>query len=295
MCPNCSKAPTCRDLLHILKAFSFEEKKSEDQYFEMFPFMKKPPSDSTVDPKNKLNELTSGEWLSFTRTVLSGAFPKIFGHALRRKHPEYKSPFLMGQLISFFTKTGDIVLDPFAGTGTSLVAASLLGREAIGFEIQKKWCEIYYEICNREDIQKQKLVQGHCVTLAGFVPPESLDFVIMDPPNPLKPDDWSDPDLDSPHAPVDAFFNMFHELVKTLRVAMKWGKYAAIFTRNIYQDGHYVYMTPMFAAAAEDAGLTLKGEKIWENKAEKMRPFGYPHSYIPNVVHYNILIFQKTK
>lgn len=40
------------------------------------------------------------------------------------------------------TNEGDIVLDPFAGSGTSLVAAKNLGRHYLGFEIEKRWCDI---------------------------------------------------------------------------------------------------------------------------------------------------------
>lgn len=295
MCPDCSKARSCADLLNILKIFSFEVKKTDEEYLDIFPFMKAPPEDARADPRNKLNELTSGEWLTFTRTVISASFPKTIGHALRRKHPDYKSPFLLGQFIAFFTKPGELVLDPFAGTGTSLLAASILGRDAVGFEFKKKWCDIYYAICEKEEIQKQKLVHGHCAALAAYLPAESTDFIIMDPPDPTKPGEWLEPDEPQPASPMDTFFAMFDELARSLNNTLRTGKYMAVFTKNLYHDGHYEYITPRFAESAEKAGFILKGEKVWENKAEKLRPFGYPHSYIPNIVHFNILIFQKNK
>lgn len=292
MCVECKHAEKCRDLLNLLRIYSYEERKKEPDYSKTFPFTKPRPEGIEVDHNNKLNELSSGEWLTFTRTVISEQFPKTIGHKLRRKHPDYKSPFLMGQLISFFTKRGDLLLDPFAGTGTSLVAASLLEREAIGFELHKKWVDVYYEICVQEGLKKQKLVQGDCVHLSRYLPPESTDFIIMDPPSITNPSEWLGPEMgDLP--PIEAFFTLLEELLINCYKAMRDNKYIAVFARNLYQKGNYIYITPHYAAAAENAGFILKGEKVWENKAEKLRPYGYPHTYVPNVVHYNILIFQK--
>jgi len=75
--------------------------------------------------------------------------------------------------------------------------------------------------------------------------------------------------------------------------SLKEHKHMAVFTRNLYQNGQYIFLTPYFASIAAEAGFLLKGEKIWENSAEKLRPYGYPHSYVPNISHYSILIFQK--
>lgn len=292
MCPDCSHAPKCRDLLNLLRIYRLEEKPPEPDYRKLFPWTR-PRPDGDVDPNNKLNELGSGEWLKFTRTVLTETFPKTLGHELRRKHPDYKSPFLLGQLLAFFTKERDMILDPFAGTGSTLVAAALMNRESVGFELYKKWIDIYYEICKTHEIPRQKLVQGDCVHLSRYLPAESVDFILMDPPNILKPVEWLGKDLKGEQA-FDLFFSMMEELFVNCRKVLRNKKYLAVFTKNLYQEGGYVYITPHFAAAGQHAGFILKGEKIWENTAEKLRPYGYPHTYVPNVVHYNILIFQKS-
>lgn len=59
-----------------------------------------------------------------------------------RFHPTQKPLKLMQALIELTTKSGQIVLDPFCGSGTTLVAAKMLGRKYTGFEINKLYSEI---------------------------------------------------------------------------------------------------------------------------------------------------------
>ena len=66
-----------------------------------------------------------------------------------RQHPTQKPLPLMRWIIEKYTQPDDIILDPFAGSGTTLVAAKQLGRKFLGFEIEPK----YVEIC------KQRLAQ----------------------------------------------------------------------------------------------------------------------------------------
>lgn len=59
-----------------------------------------------------------------------------------RVHPAQKPARLMEMLVADFTDAGDLILDPFMGSGTTLVAAKRLGRKAIGIEISEAYCEI---------------------------------------------------------------------------------------------------------------------------------------------------------
>lgn len=59
-----------------------------------------------------------------------------------KPHPSTKPEALLRELVSDFTDPGDLVLDPFMGSGTTLVAAKRLGRRAIGIEREERYCEM---------------------------------------------------------------------------------------------------------------------------------------------------------
>ena len=65
-----------------------------------------------IHPRNRLNALSGNEWLYFTKSVWTTAYPSELGHALRKQHGANKPPRLMARLIEFFTKSGELVLDP---------------------------------------------------------------------------------------------------------------------------------------------------------------------------------------
>jgi DNA modification methylase len=71
---------------------------------------------------------------------LSDVQPWIYSG--NRSHPTEKSVGILKPLIETFTKPGQVVLDPFAGSGSTLVAASLAGREYLGIELESKYCQL---------------------------------------------------------------------------------------------------------------------------------------------------------
>lgn len=57
-------------------------------------------------------------------------------------HPTEKAVEIIKPLIETFSKRGDLVLDPFLGSGTTAVAAALAGRDYLGVELEKPYCEL---------------------------------------------------------------------------------------------------------------------------------------------------------
>ena len=79
---------------------------------------------------------------------------------------------------------------------------------------------------------------------------------------------------------------------KLLRV-IKPGKYAAVIIRDAYQEGQYQMAAYRIAQDWQEVGWKIKGDKIWYATGSRMRPYGYPYGYVPNIVHQHIIILRK--
>src|SRR5437016_2008811 len=93
--------------------------------------------------RNKLNELSGRDWIKFTKSWFVHR-PEPRGDR-KIRHPASFPESLVKDFVSFFTKKGELVVDPFVGTGSTLLAALETGRSAIGFEIVKKYADISRE------------------------------------------------------------------------------------------------------------------------------------------------------
>ena len=77
---------------------------------------------------------------------------KASERGIPRQHPTQKPIALMKWLIMPHTKEGDIVLDPFLGSGTTAVACKQLGRKYIGIEINPDYCKIAEDRLRQEEL-----------------------------------------------------------------------------------------------------------------------------------------------
>lgn len=84
-------------------------------------------------------------------------------------HPTPKPLTLMSELIASFTDANESVLDPFCGSGTTLVAAWRLGRLAIGCELSERYCEIAAKRIEAEQRQG-RLFAGETAEQGSLLP-----------------------------------------------------------------------------------------------------------------------------
>jgi site-specific DNA-methyltransferase (adenine-specific) len=86
------------------------------------------------------------KWYDTTKRVENVIRPGMYGIGKiipsKSQHPTEKPVELMSLFIRLHTQPGESILEPFAGHGTTLVAAKQLGRKAVGIEISEKYCEI---------------------------------------------------------------------------------------------------------------------------------------------------------
>lgn len=267
-------------------------------------------------PKNKLNDLAGNEWVYFTKSIVQTSYPSELGHDLRKEHYANKPPALMREIIEFFTKRGQTVLDPFAGVGGTLLGASLCGRKSIGIELEQQWLNIYEQVCHQEGLEVQETICGDCLEVMPRLAQDGtlFDAIITDPPySPALEKTmcdgkygWSnrDSNFDSfssseqdlrNSATFEDFYDQMEEVGKWFYELLKPEKYAVVMIRDSYQDSKYIPASFHVAERLKKAGLRFKGVKIWYQTGAPVRPYGYPYAYVPNIVHHNILIFRKPK
>jgi DNA modification methylase len=291
-------------------------------------------------PANTLNELPGEEWLYFTKSLLTTAYPSELGHVARKAHGANKPPRLMARLIEFFSRTGDLVLDPFAGVGGTLLGAAIARgpRRAIGIELEPRWAAIYEGVvrdlaAERDGLGPEladlgaadpggprgfdpsglRLDVGDALAVLPTLEGGSIDLVATDPPynlqlpmtmagGPLaehhanRRTDYAmvtDSAHDLANAPdYETFLERMGLVFAELRRVLRDRGYAVVIVRDAYQDGRYVFTGSDLAARATMAGLVPKGDLIWYQAGTRLRPYGYPRAFVPNIVHQHILVLR---
>ncbi len=292
-------------------------------------------------PANTLNELPGEEWLYFTKSLLTTAYPSELGHAARKAHGANKPPRLMARLIEFFSRTGEVVLDPFAGVGGTLLGAAIARgpRRAIGIELEPRWGTVFdglvRDLSAERDGAGPELADlgtadpggprgfdpsgldfriGDALAVLPTVPTGSIDFVATDPPYNLQlPMTMAGGALAKAHAnrrtdyamvtdsPADlanssdypAFLAKMGVAFGELHRVLRDGRYAVVIVRDAYQDGRYMFTGSDLAAQAAAAGFVPKGDLIWYQAGTRLRPYGYPRAFVPNIVHQHILVLRR--
>jgi DNA modification methylase len=275
--------------------------------------------DGIYDVRNTLNDLTGREWLKLT-----GSFwmtEKCADDKAAMAHP---APFLVKdieKLIKLFTKKNMTVLDPFCGSGTTILASTNLGRQSIGFDLNAE----YKDLCNQRLLKKGKTEKidfdyqiGDSLELLRKMERSSIDYMVTSPPyhNILKNKSqgirsdktekgfrnggrtgisyYSENELDLGNCDsYDLFLEKLSEIMAEVYLVLKNRKYCSIVISDFTVAKKEVNVQGDIVRLMTDIGFEFSGTTVLLQPNKPLYPFGYPYAYKINHHHQNIINFRK--
>jgi DNA modification methylase len=276
------------------------------------------PSLQRRPPVNKLNDLTAKEWIPETISVwVQRGLGKGHEHAqIERQHPAPFSYQDVSRLIRFFSKAGDVVLDPFVGVGSTLKAAAIDGRKGIGIELNKRYADLAKarlkaEISDSKATKEQTVIRGDARRVIPTLASNSVKLVVTSPPywNILHKQDHKAKQerlqhgLDTKYsndaadlgniASYDNFLATLADTIALSKSCLVAGGHVCIVVGDFRQKSKYVMFHADIAREMEGRGFTLKGITVLYQRHKRVFPYGFPYSYVPNLHHQYIVILQK--
>ncbi|MGH7736651.1 MAG: DNA methyltransferase [Candidatus Tyrphobacter sp.] len=256
-----------------------------------------------------------------TKTVL-------FQHGLGYSHPEtgiekqHPAPFSYRdaeRLIRLFSKTGEEVLDPFSGVGSTLKACALSGRKGTGIELSKTFCKLTRtrmkdEVEDVRAREEQSVICGDSRAVVERLPDDRYSFILSSPPywsilarageeKSSKYRKGSTPYSDDKRdfgtiEYYDDFVNELAGFIDSLKRVLQPKGYTAIIVADFrYGDTLYALQADLISALRQlsrtgPRRLVLQGIKIIAQNHKKLYPYGFPTTYVPNIHHQYVLVFR---
>jgi DNA modification methylase len=211
------------------------------------------------------------------------------------------APQVARNLIEFYTKEKEFVLDPMVGSGTTLIEAKLLNRHALGIDINPEAVELSNKALDFDykNTTKQKAILGNAKELfkVKMKPP---DLIIFHPPY-LDIVEYSKGKIKddlSNISNIELFCNEIELIANQLYSLLKPDKYCALLIGDTRKAQHYVPLSHYVLQRFLNAGFILKEEIIkqqhncvfsnrWVSSAKK---FGF---YL--IMHEHLFVFRKPK
>lgn len=273
---------------------------------------------------NKLNDMTGRDWTFFINSVFSTRYPtrgtEGYAHEIRKIHPSPKPPQLMRDLITFFTKEGELVFDSFAGVGGSLLGAALCNRNAAGIDLNPSYLNAYGEAARKLDLQVHPTICGDCLTILQdddlvrqLTGGQEISLCLIDPPyaNMMSKKKtggdthvygevatpFTDETTDLGNMERLDFLESLKKSVELMLMYTKTEGYVVVFIKDLQPQKKELNLlhAEVVNKLNEIPRLYYKGMKIWADESAKIYPYGYPFSFVANQIHQYILIFRKEK
>lgn len=263
--------------------------------------------------KRRCNGLDGKAWTRYSISVWDD-IRKSPAEA-RLSHPAAFPLQLAERCIEIFTSgPGEVVLDPFAGSGTTLIGAHNLGRRGFGLELYPHYQSLFTERMLQETRPGEggpgpepQLAVGDARRLKQFFAGEFADFVLTSPPywDILMAKRSADrrgtrfygdsPDDLGRGAGYDAFLRELQGVFVQVRDLLKPGRYCVVVVMDLRKKSVFYPLHMDLADALREIGFRLDDMIVWDRRHEynSLRPLGYPSVFRVNKVHEYLLIFQK--
>lgn len=265
------------------------------------------------DARNTLNDLTGKEWL-----LLTASFWTTEGSPEDRTAYAHPAPFMVRdveKLIRLFTKAGMTVLDPFAGSGTTILAALRSGRKAVAIDINPEYKELARKRLADVSAREYTYLVGDARKKLNNV--GTVDYVVTSPPyhNILRNQGngtraytgklyrmsaregvsyYTEFPNDLGNLPsLDDFFVSLREIMTKVLEKLRDGRYCTVVMSDFTVDKKEVAIQARIIQMMEQIGFDFSGTTVLLQPVKPLYPFGYPYAYKINHHHQNLMTFRK--
>lgn len=270
----------------------------------------------------KSNCLSAKEWMKSQVPIWEFAYNKE-DLAAKKIHPAIFPSGLASKVISMFTHEGELVLDPFAGTGTTLLAGYNLKRNVIGSDLNQDYIDFARQrlaqakanLFDASNTTQQQMILDDCRNVHKVIAPNTVKLVFTSPPyanmlgsarknksrmDKSKMKDQAvkiDPYLTDPRnfgkLDIEAFCKDMGALFQSLRPCLTSNANVVInITHSIWKDNKRYELFSPLKSEMEKAGYEWRNTMIWNrcNLVNKVGIFGYPNNYIVLSSCYELLL-----
>lgn len=263
---------------------------------------------------DRMNDLTGKEWLQNSFTIWRDI--RKTREESQLKHPAMFPIALCKKLIRIFTKdeSEEVVIDPFMGVGSTIIAAKELGRKGIGIELSEKFYNLAKTRVNEPQeklitVQKTEpeLHLGDSRDVLKKIPSASVDLCINSPPywdilnqkrTADKKDTVSYSNLQTDIGNIagyDEFLENLKVIYSEIFRVLKPNKRCCTIVMDIRKKDKFFPLHIDITKVMEEIGFELEDFAIWDRQHEynNMKTLGYPYVFRFNKVHEFICIYWK--
>ena len=251
---------------------------------------------------NHLNCLTAKEWLKSQLGVWQFNYQ---GRDIRdkKKHPATFPISLARRVIELFTHDGELVLDPFVGSGTTLVAAQEANRNAVGFDLQESYVRLAAERLNGpEGSVQQVAVQDDARAIPLYLQSDSISLILTSPPysNLLNRkrrnksrrerdngqlgeiEQYSQDSRDLGTMPLEQYSSVLAEIYADMLPLLRPGGHCVVNVPDMWWENERITIHLSVIEALRSVGYEFRNTIIWDrtNIVNRVGIFGWPSNYI---------------